>query len=74
MIDTSSDNIQVMVRIRPLNSREREDGSKSCVSIEENRKVIIEYPPSFKSFNFDYVGGQDLKQENIFSIVGKPLS
>ena len=46
-----------MVRIRPLNSREREDGSKSCVSIEDNRKVIIEYSPTFKTFNFDYVGG-----------------
>ena len=63
-----------MVRIRPLNSREKEDGSKSCVTIEDNRKVIIEYPPDSKSFNFDYVGGQELGQDQIFKIVGSPLS
>ena len=74
MIDSNSDNIQVMVRIRPLNQRERDDGSRSCVEQEENRKVILDCPQDPKSFYFDYVGGMELRQEQIFNVVGKPLT
>ena len=35
MVDKNSDSIQVMLRIRPLNEREKNEGAKSCVILPE---------------------------------------
>jgi hypothetical protein len=77
MIDSGSDNIQVMVRVRPLNQREREDGSHSCVELDRDnqRQLMLDQGGAeAKNFYFDYVGGMELGQEQIFNVVGKPLT
>lgn len=38
MIKTDQDNIQVLVRIRPLNSREKGEGAVPCMHVDSVRK------------------------------------
>ena len=74
-IDKNADNIQVMVRIRPLNSRERAEESKSCIILDEDNPntMILDAKPEQKIFNFDWVGGESTNQIQIFDVVGRPM-
>lgn len=74
-MDRNSDTIQVMVRVRPFNQRERIEDSKACVIIEDYRPncLILDAKPEQKVFNFDWVGGDSTTQQDIFEVVGKPM-
>ena len=65
-----------MVRVRPLNERELNEGAKSCVILDSNfpKTITLDAKPNNKEFNFDYVVGADTSQEDIFNIVGRPLT
>lgn len=69
------DSIKVMVRVRPVNEREAEENSKLCVSLDSNdpHNVILDCGSESKQFSFDWVGGLQTSQEDIFSLVGQPL-
>lgn len=75
LMDKNSDNIQVMVRVRPLNSRERNEDSKTCVIIDQDRagSILLDSKPDPKVFNFDWVGGDRTHQQEIFEVCGKPM-
>lgn len=70
-----ADNIQVVVRIRPLNGRELSEGSRDCVNVsdEDCRTLVMESPPKPKKFAFDWVGGQETSQEDMFRNIGSQL-
>ncbi|EAR95984.2 kinesin motor catalytic domain protein (macronuclear) [Tetrahymena thermophila SB210] len=72
MIKTDQENIQVLVRIRPLNSREKAEGATPCMQVDKSNPttVIIDG----KSYNYDYITGSETTQEDIFHIVGKPVA
>lgn len=74
-IDKNADNIQVMVRIRPLNPRELAEEAKSCLILDssDTNTVVLDAKPEPKIFNFDWIGGEETTQENIFDTVGKPM-
>lgn len=76
MINKDKDNIQVMIRVRPLNQRELAEGATSCLILPEDnaQQILIDSRPEPKSFLFDYVAGHGMTQEDIFSVVGKPLT
>ena len=61
MIDKNTDNIQVMIRCRALNERERKEGAKSCIIIDKDspNTLILDEKPTQKIYNFDYVGNED---------------
>ncbi len=40
-METESDNIQVMVRVRPLNEREKREDARPCVIIDETNKNTL---------------------------------
>jgi len=67
-MDKQTDNIQVMVRVRPLNDREKREGAKSCIILDEEapNSIIIDAKPETKTFKFDFVGGDKTTQEDIF--------
>jgi hypothetical protein len=69
------DNIKVMVRVRPLNDRELDEGSKLCVALDpiQSDSIILDCVPEQKTFSFDWVGGLQTTQEDIFTYVGMPL-
>jgi len=75
IMDKNSDNIKVMVRVRPLNSRERAEEGKICVILDDYRPntLTLDAKPEPKSFNFDWVGGDNTTQQNIFEAVGKAM-
>jgi hypothetical protein len=41
MIDKNADNIQVMVRCRALNEKEKKEGAKPCVIISEDNPNVL---------------------------------
>ena len=53
------DNVKVVIRIRPINEREKNGGTadkvKLCLGVERNEKVILDRPNDQKTFTFDYV-------------------
>jgi hypothetical protein len=71
----SKDNVKVMIRIRPLNDREKNNGgSKKCVTVDNETTVTIEAKPDIKSFNYDFVGDENIEQETIFNKFAKPIA
>ncbi|KAL4437881.1 hypothetical protein ABPG74_001052 [Tetrahymena malaccensis] len=74
-MDKNADNIQVMVRVRPLNDREKREGAKSCIILDDEspNSITIDAKPEPKQFKFDFVGGEKTSQEDIFQIAAKPL-
>lgn len=58
LFTNSKDNVKVVIRVRPLNDREKNGGgNKKCVSVENETSIAIE---TFKPFNFDYVADEDV--------------
>ena len=74
-IDKNADNIQVMVRVRPLNSREALEDPKPCVNTNESNptNIILDAKPEPKMFTFDWIGGENTSQEKVFEVAGKPM-
>jgi Kinesin motor domain len=71
--------VQVVVRCRPLNTKEKQDGRKTIVSMEvRDGQVLVQNPKSSydepaKSFTYDQVYGGDSQQLELFSITAKPI-
>ena len=71
----SKDNVKVAIRIRPLNEKESQEGSKSCISVQDSQKnLIIDLKAEKKYFTFDYIASEDSSQQEIFEQIGKPIS
>ena len=64
-------NVRVAVRIRPLNSRERLAGSTECISVVAGVPQIIAGPD--RSFTFDSVFDPVAGQESVFGELAAPL-
>eukprot|EP00485_Elphidium_margaritaceum_P020241 CAMPEP_0202726768 /NCGR_PEP_ID=MMETSP1385-20130828/184781_1 /ASSEMBLY_ACC=CAM_ASM_000861 /TAXON_ID=933848 /ORGANISM="Elphidium margaritaceum" /LENGTH=1774 /DNA_ID=CAMNT_0049392995 /DNA_START=32 /DNA_END=5356 /DNA_ORIENTATION=- len=68
------ENIQCMVRVRPILSGMEQTG-RQCVDVNEALNSInIDCKPRPKAFTFDYVSSPTSTQESIFQRVGKPIS
>ena len=72
-IDKNADNIQVLVRVRPLNSREREEDTKPCIKVNEDGSLTLDTKPEPKKFTFDWIGAENTTQHTIFTTVGEPM-
>lgn len=71
----SKDNVKVAIRIRPLNEKESQEGSKSCISVQDSQKtLIIDLKAEKKYFTFDYIASEDSSQQDLFDQIGKPIS
>lgn len=53
--------MKVVVRVRPLNDRERNTGvgKQRCVNVD-NGTIILDRGQDMKQFNFDFVGEEDI--------------
>jgi len=72
----TSHNVQVYVRIRPINSKEQSQaGGRTCLEQgEAPGAVTILTRPEPKTFSYDHVAGDSSTQEDVFQNVGKPIS
>jgi hypothetical protein len=69
------DNVKVVIRIRPLNDREVHEGSRRCLVAQVERSAItLEAKPKPKTFTYDFVADEDISQDEIFQVVGKPIT
>lgn len=71
-----SDNIQVAIRVRPLNQRElNSTESKKCVQVgKRDHSIGIALNSATKTFSYDFVFDQDMNQEDLFESIGKPIA
>ena len=58
---TSNSNVQVVVRVRPLNSREKQLENTKCTEVDRLTKSLTMKPIS-KGFTFDFVADEDVMQ------------
>ena len=70
----SEDHIQVVCRIRPSNSADSHNQRKSVTVDKTSNAVIVNSKPDTKVFSFDFVGGEETSQEEIFQVVGLPIT
>lgn len=70
-----TDNIRVMVRIRPPNPKELVESGKNCVWVSESnpQSVILDGHQKTKQFAFDWVGGPGTRQEDLFDFIGRQM-
>ncbi|EDV39516.1 uncharacterized protein Dana_GF10068 [Drosophila ananassae] len=72
----SNQNIQVYVRVRPLNSRERCIRSAEVVDVVPPREIVTRHTLDSKltkKFTFDRSFGPESKQCDVYSVVVSPL-
>ena len=69
------DNIKVCVRVRPLNEREKLEDSELCVGFDQcgDNKLELLSKPDPKTYAYDWVGGLNTQQEEIFINIGQPM-
>ncbi|XP_006624773.1 kinesin-like protein Klp61F isoform X2 [Apis dorsata] len=68
--------IQVFVRIRPINNSEKNDKCTNILEIPNDKEVIIHerpYDKISKKFKFNSVFGPSAKQINVYNVVVNPL-
>lgn len=72
----ATDNIQVAVRCRPLNKREKSLKCENIVLINKAEKQIVlknDKSGKVKSFSFDHVYDDDAQQEQVYNQIAFPL-
>ena len=67
------DNIKVYLRVRPLNTKEKQDGSKNLLHSTENTVYLTKNKDEKKNFTYDHVFDQEQNQEQIFKEIGGQL-
>lgn len=70
------DNVKVVIRIRPISSRESAEGEiRKCVTAQVHKNsVAVDMKPEAKVFTYDFVADEDISQDQMFQVVGKPIA
>ncbi|CAG9466816.1 unnamed protein product [Pedinophyceae sp. YPF-701] len=72
----AEDRIQVCIRARPPNGREREIGFRNCLQIGQSGTDIVLQPSGAAPphpFAFDHVLGAETGQDRMFRVAGRPV-
>eukprot|EP00887_Chlorella_sp_A99_P004346 scaffold15.g4346.t1 len=67
----SADNVRVLVRVRPLNERERREGGPPCVSVSGQAVIVTDAArgePVARAY--DHVFGPEAGQEEVHAVAG----
>ena len=69
------DNIRVAVRVRPISSKEvSECNGRRCLQVNEDKtSIVLDSKPYPRTFNYDFVGDEDITQAELFETIGKPI-
>jgi kinesin family protein 3/17 len=77
---SKSESIKVVVRCRPLNSREKEDGRQKIVDMDKkNCQVVLNNPKGDtsgeppKQFTFDAVMDELISQKEVYELSARPI-
>lgn len=73
-MELDRDNIKVIVRVRPLNTREKCENAKSCLSYSEDpQRIILDCKPEPRVFCFDFIANENMSQNDLFTVFGKSI-
>jgi hypothetical protein len=71
----SNSNVQVVVRVRPPNEREKEQGYTKIVSVDPSETCLfLKEKAQPRPFTFDYVADEATTQDSIFQRIGRPIA
>lgn len=70
----SLDNVRVIVRVRPLSSKELDGPARKCITVVSKSSLILEIKPEPKRFTYDYVASEATSQAELFEEVGRSIS
>jgi len=75
-MNPDTDNIQVVVRVRPLSLKEHEEDAPNFVIIDEAKPntINVNMKPKQKPFIYDCVLDHYTSQERVFDLIGKPMA
>lgn len=70
-----SDNIKVMVRIRPASQKEKTEGGRTCVAVNEtdSKLISLDGTPKPRNFAYDWAGGPSTSQQEVFNFIGRQM-
>ncbi|CAM0949200.1 unnamed protein product [Alopecurus aequalis] len=69
----TENNVQVVIRVRPLNNTEKmRHGYNRCLKQESAQSITWIGPPENR-FTFDHVACESVNQEELFRVVGLPI-
>ena len=73
-------NVKVVVRCRPMSSKEIQMGSKAIIEVSEGKSIIIrnpnaskEYDEPTKNFIFDHAYYTQVSQQTVYDDIGKSI-
>ncbi|CAG9311328.1 unnamed protein product [Blepharisma stoltei] len=71
-----NDNVKVAIRVRPLSNKEKAEClGKQCIQVDLSMSSIsIDTKSSIKTFTYDFIGDQDITQEELFEVIGQPIA
>lgn len=75
----SDEAIKVVIRVRPLNSKEIADKRASIVTVERTAPMVHLHQPdpgvkeAPKSYTFDHVFGTESTQQEVYDAIGQPI-
>ncbi|KAK9813839.1 hypothetical protein WJX73_001399 [Symbiochloris irregularis] len=69
----SDENIKVIVRIRPINERERALGGQRCIAQASETSLKLMTIPEAQTFTFDSVADEASSQELLFTLAGRSV-
>ena len=64
--DTTSENIKVCLRIRPMSIQEKSRNDTSCLEVVSNEQLILIHKNLRRSYTFNIVFGPESSQEDVF--------
>ena len=75
MASNQGECVQVMVRCRPMNSREQNNGSVNCIEVDKtvNQVIIVDKDKENRAFTYDAVYGIDSNQREVYDEGAFPL-
>ncbi|XP_011656324.1 kinesin-like protein KIN-12C isoform X2 [Cucumis sativus] len=66
-------NVQVMIRIRPLSTIERDSQGYGRCLRQESAKTLVWLGHPETRFTFDHIACEKISQENLFKVAGQPM-
>ncbi|KAL1192271.1 Kinesin-like protein KIN-12D [Cardamine amara subsp. amara] len=66
-------NVQILIRVRPLNSMEKSTNGYSRCLKQENSQCVAWIGPPETRFLFDHVACETIDQETLFRVAGLPM-
>ena len=68
-----SECVKVAIRVRPMNSHEKEQNSTICVEVDTTNNTVSVSKTDTKTFQFDYVYPMETTQRQIYDEVAFPI-